>query len=298
MQHHYLGNSSLYVSVLSFGCMSLGEDHGTNARLIHQAHDGGINLFDTADLYQKGFNEETVGRAIKGRRDKVILATKVGNEWMPDGLSWRWNPTKQYILSAVEKSLRRLDTDYIDLYQLHGGTIDDPIDEVIEAFELLVERGWIRAYGISSIRPNVIREYVTRSRISSVMMQYSLLDRRPEEMAFPLLAESEVSVLVRGGLAKGLLVDKPARPYLDYETDEISAFQAQLADIAGEDYETGHLALQFARFPTPVASVVAGIRTPEQLAYSLIGIRQPQLNDAFLEALSGGFPALQYQAHR
>ncbi|BBP90484.1 hypothetical protein BsIDN1_41020 [Bacillus safensis] len=91
---------------------------------------------------------------------------------------------------------------------MHGGTIDDPIDETIEAFEELVEEGVIRYYGISSIRPNVIKEYAKKSNIVSVMMQYSLLDRRPEEW-FSLLEEQSISVVARGPLAKGLLTEKP-----------------------------------------------------------------------------------------
>lgn len=92
----------------------------------------------------------------------------------------------------MKESLRRLQTDYIDLYQLHGGTIEDPIDEVIEAFEELKKEGIIRHYGISSIRPNVIREYAQRSNIVSVLMEYSLLNRRPEEW-FQLLNEHQIN---------------------------------------------------------------------------------------------------------
>src|SRR5699024_6403991 len=92
-----------------------------------------------------------------------------------------WDPSKKHIKTAVKQSLQRLHTDYIDLYQLHGGTIDDPIDETIEAFEELKTEGLIREYGISSIRPNVIKQYIEKSSIRSVMMQYNLLDRRPEE---------------------------------------------------------------------------------------------------------------------
>lgn len=91
------------------------------------------------------------------------------------------DPSKAYIKEAVKKSLTRLKTDYIDLYQLHGGTIEDNIDETIEAFEELKQEGVIRYYGISSIRPNVIKEYVKKSNIVSIMMQFSLFDRRPEE---------------------------------------------------------------------------------------------------------------------
>ena len=112
MQKRILGRSGLQVSTLAFGCMSLGNDHAINRQLIHEAMDLGVNFFDTADLYQNGFNEQTVGRALKGRRDKVILATKVGNQLRADGSGWDWNPTKKYILEAVEKSLSHLQTDY------------------------------------------------------------------------------------------------------------------------------------------------------------------------------------------
>ena len=141
-----LGHSDLEVGVIGFGCMSLGEDHADNARLIHAALDRGLDYFDTADLYQHGENEVTVGRALQGRKDAVI-ATKVGNQWRPDGSGWDWNPGKAYIKEAVVGSLRRLRTDCIDLYQLHGGTIDDPLDETIEAFEELKAAGTIRHTG-------------------------------------------------------------------------------------------------------------------------------------------------------
>ncbi|MBW7462026.1 aldo/keto reductase, partial [Paenibacillus sepulcri] len=130
----------------------------------------------------------------------VIVATKVGNRREPGKEGWSWDPSKAYIQAAVKESLRRLGTDYIDLYQLHGGTIGDPIGETIEAFEELKRDGLIRHYGISSIRPNVIREYVRRSGIVSVMNQYSMLDRRAEEEVLPLLAEHEIGLIARGPL--------------------------------------------------------------------------------------------------
>lgn len=161
MQYSTLGNSSIKVSRIGFGCMSLHEDSPANRHLLQEALDHGINYFDTADLYDKGINEKLLGSIITNKREQLVVATKVGNEWREDGKGWDWNPRKAYILSAVESSLRRLGTDYIDLYQLHGGTIEDPIDETIEAFEILVAEGKIRCYGISSMRPNVIRECQT-----------------------------------------------------------------------------------------------------------------------------------------
>ena len=215
MQYHLLGKSDLKISEITFGCMSLEENQSVANELIHRAIDQGINCFDTADLYQQGRNEEMVGKALKGKRGDIILATKVGNELRADGSGWDWNPGKEYILKAVEKSLTRLQTDYIDLYQLHGGTINDPIDETIEAFEILKDQGKIRYYGTSSIRPNVIREYVQKSNFVNNMMQYSVLDRRPEEAAFELLQEKQVGILARGTLAQGILAGKERENYLD-----------------------------------------------------------------------------------
>ena len=198
MEYCILGKSALNISRLGFGCMSLDPADPEAENILHMALDAGINYFDTADLYNKGQNEIMLGRAFRNKRKELILATKVGNQWRSDGSGWDWNPSKKYILSSVDQSLERLQTDYIDLYQLHGGTIEDPIDDVIEAFELLKSAGKIRYYGISSIRPNVIRQYIKRSSIISVMMQYSLLDRRPEEEMFSLLKDNQIGVLARG----------------------------------------------------------------------------------------------------
>src|SRR5687768_1382194 len=203
MKYRQLGRSNLEVSEIGLGCMSLPmHDEAACLQIIDRAIELGINFFDTADLYNKGENEIIVGRALKHKRKQMIIATKVGNQWRKDGSGWDWNPGKSYIIDSVEDSLRRLQTDYIDLYQLHGGTIDDPIDDTIEAFEILQQQGKIRYYGISSIRPNVIREYVSRSKIVSVMMQYSLLDRRPEETCLDLLKQNNIGVLTRGSIAQ------------------------------------------------------------------------------------------------
>jgi aryl-alcohol dehydrogenase-like predicted oxidoreductase len=137
MEKVQLGKSDLFISRIGLGCMSLKPGAADNEKILQAAFDKGINFFDTADLYDKGANEELVGKALKPKRQEVIIATKVGNQWKEDGSGWDWNPNKEYILLAVEKSLQRLQTDYIDLYQLHGGTINDPIDETIEAFEML-----------------------------------------------------------------------------------------------------------------------------------------------------------------
>ena len=298
MNYHLLGKSALAISEIGFGCMSLSDKDTDNARLIHSAIEGGLNYFDTADMYQKGYNETTVGKALRGKRDKVILATKVGNKWRPDGSGWEWNPYKHYIVSAVEQSLKRLNTDYIDLYQLHGGTIGDPIDETIEAFESLQAAGKIRYYGISSIRPNVIREYVQRSHIASVMMQYSMLDRRAEETCFPLLQGNGIAVLARGSLAGGLLVNKPAKMYLNYTEDEVYKAQSAIHAISGMNRKASQTAIRFVLQQQPVTSAIVGIRTMEQLNDIITATHTPLLTDNEMIYLRAAIPVNYYEQHR
>lgn len=298
MQYNQLGKSFLKISEIGFGTMSLVSEEKSVKNILHKAMDYGINYFDTADLYDKGLNEIMIGKALKGKRDKIVLATKAGNQWRPDGSGWDWNPKKKYILACFEKSLQRLQTDYIDLFQLHGGTIDDPIDETIEAFEQLKQQGKIRYYGISSIRPNVIREYVKRSSIISVMMQYSLLDRRPEEICLDFLQENNIAVLPRGTLAQGLLVNKPAKEYLGYTTKEVAKAAAAIHSVSGEHRTAAQTATRFAMQHPSVTSVIAGIRTMEQLEEIANTINTPSLTAQELQTLQQSVPPKKYEMHR
>jgi len=295
MNYRRLLKTDLKIGAISFGCMSLGLDHKENSSLLNKALDSGINYFDTADLYQKGENEITVGKAFRGKRKEVIIATKVGNQLRQDGSGWDWNPTKDYILSAVEESLKRLQTDYIDLYQLHGGTIDDPIEEVIEAFEILKEQGKIRHYGISSIRPNVIREWVKCSEMVSVMMQYSLLDRRPEESCLPLLLENKIGVMARGVLAKGLLAGKPSTGYLGYKDDQIQ----QVMDLIGSFGRTPmEAAIMYVLSSKSVATAVIGLRSMEQLKKVIEVTKSPEMTQDEISKFNEITKAELYGEHR
>jgi aryl-alcohol dehydrogenase-like predicted oxidoreductase len=298
MLYHPLGSSDLNISQVSFGAMSLQGADAENAALISRALDAGINYFDTADLYDHGRNEETIGKALLAKRKDVVIATKVGNQWRPDGSGWDWNPRKEYILTAAEASLQRLQTDYIDLYQLHGGTLDDPIDETIEAFELLQQQGKIRYYGISSIRPNVIREYVKRSRIVSVMMQYSLLDRRPEEECLELLRQHNIGVLARGSVAKGLLVNKPAAPFLNYNAEQVGQAAAAVRALTNAQRGPAQTALRFVLQHPAITSAVVGIRTEQQLNDAIAAVNVLPLSVAEMEQLRGAVPVNYYQEHR
>lgn len=269
MRKNKLGGSELLVSEIGLGCMTIGTEEQAGIRIIHEAMDRGINLLDTADLYDSGRNEEIVGKAIKGRRADVILATKVGNRRIPGQEGWVWDASKGYIQSAVKGSLSRLGTDYIDLYQLHGGTLEDNLDETIAAFEELKQEGVIRCYGISSIRPNVIREYVKRSHIVSVMNQYSILDRRAEEEVLPLLQNSGIGVLARGPVAGGILSEngegRVAKGYLEYTAAELSAIREQLLELASERCTLSQLAIRCSLAGPAVASAIAGASSVKQL---------------------------------
>jgi aryl-alcohol dehydrogenase-like predicted oxidoreductase len=298
MNFKQLGKSDLQISQIGFGCMSLKGSQEENEKIIHRAIELGINYFDTADLYDKGMNEVSVGKALKGKRDKVVLATKAGNQWKEDGSGWDWNPRKDYILSCVEGSLKRLQTDVIDLYQLHGGTIEDPIDETIEAFEILKQQGKIRYYGISSIRPNVIREYVERSNIVSVMMQYSLLDRRPEEICLPLLAANNIAVLARGSVAQGLLVNKPAKPYLNYNEEQVAHAATAVASLSGEQRSAAQTTLQFVLDNPAITSAIVGIRTTKQLEDAVKALTAPQLTPHEVDILKQSVRVNFYEQHR
>lgn len=298
MLYNYIGKSPLQISSIGIGTMSLAGNEQLYKKIIDAAIEYGINYFDTADLYDKGLNEELLGKTFKEKRKKIILATKVGNQWRPDGSGFNWKAGKKYILEGVEKSLQRLQTDYIDLYQLHGGTIEDPIDDIIEAFEILKQQGKILHYGISSIRPNVIREYVKRSGIISVMMQYSLLDRRPEENCLALLQSNNISVLSRGVLAQGLFINKTSKDYLGYSAIDVQTLTAAVHSISGEQRTPAQTAIQFVLQQPGITAAVVGIRTMEQLKEVAKTTETPQLKKEEITMLKQIIKPKLYEIHR
>jgi aryl-alcohol dehydrogenase-like predicted oxidoreductase len=286
LQKRRLGTSDLFVSELGLGCMSLGLDSKKAENILHAAFELGINYFDTADLYDHGENEKIIGSTFKHNRDQVVIATKVGNRWSEQKDRWYWDPSKAYIKKEVKASLTRLNTDYIDLYQLHGGTIEDDIDETIQAFEELKAEGLIRYYGISSIRPNVIREYASKAHIVSVMTQYNILDRRPEEEILPHMQQHDISVVTRGSLAKGLLSNKMLekasattreKGYLDYSFSELSGTLTKLK--VHFDRPMSEIALHFNLAQPAVASVIVGASSVEQLHENSRAVHSRRLTD-------------------
>lgn len=297
-----VGKSDIYISPLSLGCMSLPTTDIKQAEdIVYRALEKGINHLDTADLYQFGENEKRIGNIIKNRRKDIVVTTKVGNHFNTNEQNWFWDPSKKYIRNAVEASLKRLKTDYIDIYLLHGGTIEDPIDETIEAFEELKKAGTIRAYGISSIRPNVIKEFVDRSTIDVVMMQYNMFDRRPESL-FDLLQKNQISVVARGPLAKGMLSERAEHyinnkgkdGYLTYSYDELLDTIINLRQL---NKPLEKLAFQYILHSSPVVSAVFGVSTLNQLEENIKHIDQLTMEKNNINKIKTWTKPLRYESH-
>jgi aryl-alcohol dehydrogenase-like predicted oxidoreductase len=276
MKKRELGQSGLFVSEIGLGCMSLPPNKQEAKKIIDAAIDHGISYFDTADLYDKGENEIVVGHALRDKRQDIFLATKVGNKWNVDGSGWVWDSSKSYITNQVKESLTRLQTDYLDLYQLHGGTMEDDLEEAVDAFESLKKEGLIRAYGISSIRPNVIDRFLSASDACSVMMQYSMLDRRPEEW-FDLIEGHNASVVTRGSLAKGMLTAEAmkrvehSKGYGEYCKEALVDTVSKL-DQSVEDLTS--MALAFVLQHKQVSSILAGASSQDQIISTMHAYHQ------------------------
>jgi aryl-alcohol dehydrogenase-like predicted oxidoreductase len=186
MKHHTLGKQGLEVSAQGLGCMGMTFGYGSadpaeGVATIRRALELGVTLLDTADMYGPHTNEELIGRAVAGRRGEVALASKVGNEIGPDGqLTWRINGHPSYIRRSIEGTLRRLGTDYLDLYYLHRVDPDVPVEESFGALAELVQAGLVRHLGISEAAPATIRRAHAIHPLTAVQTEYSLFTRDVE----------------------------------------------------------------------------------------------------------------------
>ncbi|MGA7987739.1 MAG: aldo/keto reductase, partial [Candidatus Dormiibacterota bacterium] len=188
-----LGGGALQVTVVGIGCNNFGRrlDAAGASNVVHAALGDGINFFDTADIYGEGRSEEMLGAALKGRRADAVIASKFGHMSGPEG---RRGASRRWIRTAVEESLRRLDTDWIDLYQMHTPDPDTPIEETLETLAELVSEGTIRCAGSSNLDAWQIADadWVARSRgltrFVSAQNEYSLLNRSVEDEVIPACA--------------------------------------------------------------------------------------------------------------
>ncbi|GHO77735.1 oxidoreductase [Ktedonobacter sp. SOSP1-85] len=210
MQTRVLSKTQLMVSELGFGCMGLTGFYGTPLneeeaiRVIHRAIDLGVTFFDTAEAYGPFTNEKLLGRALKGRRDSVMIATKFGWEWREHG-ERRPNSRPDHIVKVVDESLQRLQTDYIDLYYQHRLDPQVPIEETVGTLAELVKQGKLRHIGLSEVGPKTIRRAHAVHPITALQTEYSLWERGPEAEILPTLRELGIGFVAYGPLGRGFL---------------------------------------------------------------------------------------------
>jgi aryl-alcohol dehydrogenase-like predicted oxidoreductase len=281
-----LGRSGLRVSLAGLGCNNFGRriDAEQTRRVVHKALDLGVSLFDTADIYGGGLSEEYLGKALGNRRADVVLATKFGMP-MPDAPPP--GGSRRYIVRALEQSLRRLGTDFVDLYQMHAPDANTPIEETLRALDDLVSQGKVRYVGSSNFAgwQVVDADWTARSRglerFVSAQNLYNLLDRRIERELVPACQRCEVGILPYFPLASGFLTGKYRPGQAPAEDTRLGAMEgaaqrvlnaknfAVLERIESFATQRGRTVLELAvgwlASQPAVASVISGATRPEQV---------------------------------
>ena len=289
LPHRTLGRPGPSVSVLGLGCMGMsefytGRNDDESVATIQRALDLGVDFLDTADMYGPFTNERLVGRAIKGRRDEVVLATKFGNERAEDGTSLGVNGRPEYVRKACDASLQRLGTDRIDLYYQHRVDKSVPIEETVGAMADLLRAGKVRYLGLSEASPATIRRAVREHPIAALQTEYSLWTRDPEDELLPTCRELGIGFVAYSPLGRGFLTGR-FRTFDDLPADDYRRNQprfqgenfqrnldlvARVEEIAREKGCTAsQLALAWLLAQRPFVVPIPGTRNPEHLGENL-----------------------------
>ncbi len=238
MQTRKLGTQGLEVSALGLGCMGMSEfygdaDEATSIATIHRALELGVTFLDTADMYGPFTNEQLVGKAIADRRDRVVLATKFGNERRADGSWVGINGRPEYVRSACDASLKRLGVEYIDLYYQHRVDQTVPIEDTVGAMAELVKAGKVRFLGLSEAAPETIRRAHAVHPISALQTEYSLWTRDPEDAILPTIRELGIGFVPYSPLGRGFLTGQ-IKSFDDFEPTD---FRRSSPRFQGENFQ-------------------------------------------------------------
>lgn len=284
MEKRRLGTSDMEVSVIGFGTWAAGGRGWGNVqteevkKTLVQAVEYGVNFFDTAPIYGRGESERVVGEALKPYRDQIYIATKCGLVWDTNGM--RKHNGKESILREMDESLRRLQTDYVDLYQVHWPDPDTPIEETMEALNLILKSGKARYVGVSNFPKDLMEESLKLAPIVSLQSLYNILERKVEKEDLPFVNEHQMGFIPYSPLAQGLLTGKFEASHQIDEKDVRAmnplfqpenlprnvAIVEQLKEIAKEyNRPVSQVAINWLLKKPGVTSVICGAKTVKQL---------------------------------
>lgn len=306
-----LGKSGLEITKIGVGLWAIGgtewgeTDDQESLEMISAALDLGINFFDTADIYGDGHSETLLGKAMQGRREKFIVATKIGWAGFDQKNQTSVYTTVDKLVAGVESSLKRLKTDYVDLIQCHIDFHEPNMEIYVKGFQKLQQEGKVRAYGVSTSDFEYLQDFNADNKTSTLQIDYSILNRTPEKEIFPYTMAHDIGVLVRGPLAMGILTGKfdrnttfgegDFRQNWVHNEDEHRVFLNDLEKV--EQLKTltngrtlAQLAIQFVMQHPAVTVAIPGAKRISQLKDNLKAALLPELTEADLQVIDSVTP--------